>query len=385
MSGRKSTPAFLPPVVFVHGWKASVLVDCTTRQPKFDYNFRELITGRGGRGVLELPLEWDTVSGRQVTDNLVASHPCYDVKACGCLTIGKIYKPLISHLEEKYGFEKVHLFAYDWRRELDEHSHNLEAFLQDVAAKHEGQKPQVVAHSMGCCITLHCMNRRPDLFHSLLFGAGAMSPMISILEDWSTIGGINTIVNNANYFYPAQQLTNPSSLHFLQLFDNERETFGKEHRNILLDAQGLVVTATRFHRLDTWKRLQIGMYHPKSGVTVTPEKEVWFQSLLDKSREFRRGLVPSATTRPKLPPCAVLNSNGHPTKCSFCLSIDGTLDLNAYLTLPGDGRISYEDSLPPASVPLVMIITNQSEHSQVLNDLPNVETLLEALLQAAVN
>ena len=55
---------------------------------------------------------------------------------------------------------------------------------------------------MGCCITLHCMNQWPDLFHSILFGAGAMSPMISILEDWSTIGGINTIVNNANYFLP---------------------------------------------------------------------------------------------------------------------------------------------------------------------------------------
>ncbi len=161
------------------------------------------------------------LTGQQATDNLVASHPCYDIKACGCLTIGQIYNPLISRLEEKYSFKKVHLFAYDWRCELDEHSQNLEAFLQDVAAKHEGQKPQVVAYSMGCCITLHCMNRRPDLFNSILFSAGAMSPSISILEDWSTIGGINTIDSNANYFYPAQQLTNPSSLHFLQLFDNE--------------------------------------------------------------------------------------------------------------------------------------------------------------------
>jgi hypothetical protein len=32
-----------------------------------------------------------------------------------------------------------------------------------------------------------------------------------------------------------------------------------------------------------------------------------------------------------------------------------------------------------------MQITNKSEHSQVLNDLPNVKTLLEALLQAVAD
>ena len=172
MSRRKSTPDFLPPVVFVHVWKASELVDCTTRQPKFDFDFRELITGQGGRGLLELPFEWDTVSGRQVTDNLVASHPCYDIKACGCLTIGQIYTPLISHLEEKYGFKTVHLFAYDWHRQLDEHSHNLEAFLQDVAAKHESKKTTSGGPSDGM---LH------DLALFPLIWCSAMSPMISML------------------------------------------------------------------------------------------------------------------------------------------------------------------------------------------------------------
>lgn len=383
MSQAKSATT-LPPVVFVHGWKASVLVDRTSRQTKFDYNFVELITGRGGRGVLELPMEWDVANGRQVTDNLEASHPCYEVKACACITVGNIYKPLIRLLEDAYGSDKVHMYAYDWRRELNEHSQNLEVYLQDVAAMHGGQKPQVVAHSMGCCITLHCMNRRPDLFHSVLFGAGAMSPMVSILEDWSITGGVNSIVNNAEYFYPAQQLTNPSSLHFLQMFDNEREAFGKENLTVLHDAQGRAVPATSFHRLETWKKLQIGMYHPKSGFSVTPDKEVWLQSVLDKCRDFRQGLIPDVTTRLKLPPCAVLNSDGLPTKFSFGMSPQGALDFDAFKTLPGDGRIVYEDSFPPASVPLVMQITNKCEHSQVLNDLPSVKTLLDALLQAAV-
>ena len=370
-SQAKQRSTSLPPVVFVHGWKASVLVDRTTGEAVFDYNFVELITGRRGRGVLDLPMDWDTTSGRQVTDNLQASHPCYDVKAC-CFTVGNIYKPLIRHLEDTYGPDKVHMFAYDWRRELDEHSQNLEVYLQDVAAMHEGQKPQVVAHSMGCCITLHCMNRRPDLFHSVLFGAGALAPNISILEDWSIMGGINSIVNNAEYFCPAQHLTNPSSLHFLQLFDNERKINGKEDQTLLYDAQGQAISATSFHQVETWERLQIGMYHPKSGVNVTQEKEVWLQSVLDKCRVFRRGLVPDAAIIKKLPPCAVLHSDGHPTKFSCRVSIHGTLDFDAFTMRPGDGRIVCEDSVPPASVPIIMQITNKSEHSQVLNDLPNV-------------
>ena len=66
-------------------------------------------------------------------------------------------------------------------------------------------------------------------------------------------------------------------------------------------------------------------------------------------------------------------------------SMCGTLDFDAFTMRPSDGRIVCKDSVPPASVPIIMQITNKSEHSQVLNDLPNVKTLLEALLQAVTD
>jgi hypothetical protein len=72
------------------------------------------------------------------------------------------------------------------------------------------------------------------------------------------------------------------------------------------------------------------MYHPKSGVNVTQDKEVWLQSVLGKCHVFRRGLIPDAAVIKKLPPCAVLHSDGHPTKFSFRLSIHGALDLDAF-------------------------------------------------------
>eukprot|EP00956_Cyclotella_meneghiniana_P001816 scaffold1997_cov79-Cyclotella_meneghiniana.AAC.1 len=382
MSGSNTTI----PIVFIHGWKASVLVDKNTRDEKFNYAFPHLL-GLGGPS-LHLPMEWeeDETTGmkRQAYDDMVASHPTHDVSClCGSIKLAKLYGPLLDHLAKKRGNENVHCFAYDWRRELTETSHKFEAFLEGIRSQYSktGVLPQVIGHSMGCLITLHVLNRRPDLFHSVLFGAGALAPNFSLLEDYSIIGGVNTIIRNNAMFTPSQHLTNPGPTHMLIAYPGEREAYGRKETNMLFDASGQPVEYD-LNKLETWAKLKIGMYHPNSGVQVTAAKEAWFRSVLNKCLAFRKGLIPSKPSS-AFPPVAVLRSDGFPSKFGFHIDTDGHVDFSKANMMPGDGRVIAEDSLPPNGIPLVKIITNKEEHSAVLNDLKSVDNLLDVLVVEA--
>lgn len=121
------------------------------------------------------------------------------------------------------------------------------------------------------------------------------------------------------------------------------------------------------------------MYHPLSGIEVTPAKEKWLESVLKKCFKFREALVPKFSPL-DYPPVAILNSDGLPTKFKFNLDNNGHIDFENISTLPGDGRVMYEDTVPPKGIPVCMKITNKREHSDVLNDLEAVDKLLAHLL-----
>lgn len=368
----------LPPLVFIHGWKASILVDKNSGSAEFAYAFSHILFGIGG-DVIDLPMERDA-SGKQLEDNLVASEPFRYVScACGTVKLASLYGPLLEHLEKSRGRD-VRPFAYDWRRDLTETEAKFETFLEGVKAD-TGKEPQVVGHSMGCLITLHLLNRRPELFHSVLFGAGAMAPNISLLEDLSVIGGMNTIMNNKQIFNPGQHLSNPGPIHMLQAYPGERARYGSDHTTLLYDALGKPVEFD-LTSLEGWRKRQMGIYHPNSGVDVTPAKEEWLRSCLDNCLKFRRGLIPTKSES-AYPPVAVLNSDGLPSKFALHLDTNGKLDLGkeAQMRL-GDGRVVAEDSVPPKGIPVVKKITNKEEHSVVLNDLAAVDELLDALFAA---
>lgn len=383
-----AAPEVIVPIVFIHGWKASVLIDKNTHEEKFNYAFCHLL-GLDGP-TLDLPMEWE--QQHQAYDDMIASHPCRDVSClCGTIKLAQLYGPLLNHLKTQRSGSgsgpdnNVHTFAYDWRRELSETSTNFEIYLEGIQSQYNGITPQVIGHSMGCLITLHVLNRRPDLFHSVLFGAGAMAPSFTLTEDMSLRGGVNTIVRNTTMFTPAQHLTNPGATHMMIAYPGERTKFGKEHTTMIRTvAGGKPYNDTEYdlNKLDTWKELQIGMYHPNSGVTLTPAKETWFQSVLNKCYTFRKGLIP---TKPEeeYPPVAVLHSDGLPTKFGFHLDSNGHVDFDKPIMLPGDGRVMVEDSVPPKGVPVVKVITNKEEHTVVLNDLEAVDELLGCLMEEA--
>lgn len=371
----------LPPVVFIHGWKASVLVDKKSEKVEYDYTLG-MVLGIARDPALELPLEWES-DGAQVRDNLVAARACHSATGpCG-IKLSDVYGPVLDHLAAR---RDLHIFTYDWRRCLAETGTAFEDFLGEVAKK-TGKKPQVVAHSMGVLVTVSVLNKRPDLFHSALLGAGAHSPNISVMKDYSLEGEMNAIVMNKTCFSPRINLSNPSAMHFFAR-QGERVLFGKPNTVLLRDAEGNPLDLD-LHDIATWKRLKLGLFNPGSGVdVVTENQEKWLQDCLTRAKAFREGLLPENNgNKPEVfPPIGVLRGDHMETEFAYVVGPDGVLDFKEGIThLRGDGRITLEDALPPKGMPVSKIITNDREHGQVLNDLESVDVLLQHLVDEANN
>lgn len=376
-------------MVFIHGWKASVLADKHTGGNEFDYTLG-VITGLAADPSIELPMEWDS-SGNQLKDNLIATEACHSATfMCRTVKIGDIYGPLLDHIEKT---RDLHVFAYDWRFCLDETAANFTKFLISVKET-TGQTPQVVAHSMGCLITLHVLNHNPHLFHSILFGAGAMAPNAAIIKDYSLLGEKNTIVLNKTMFTPKINFTNPSALHFIA-YPGERQLCDKPDKFLFFrdgnNDNNSTPLELDLHNIRTWKEHKIGIYHPDSGVdTVTKKMETWFQSVLEKAYNFRLGLLPqnSGLKASDCPPIAVLRGDHCNTEFSYAVRRSSkSIDKGSYLDLKegighlrGDGRIKLQDAVPPKDIPVCKIVTNAREHTEVLNDLENVDMLLNLLI-----
>ena len=109
---------------------------------------------------------------------------------------------------------------------------------------------------------------------------------------------------------------------------------------------------------------------------------------MDKARSFRLGLLPKNTglKASDCPPISVLRGDYSDTEFSYTvrrsLKDGGTyLDLKEGIGhLRGDGRVTLEDTIPPTDIPVCKIVTNTKEHSEVLNDLENVDMLLNLLI-----
>ena len=377
-----TSSALLPPLVFIHGWKASVLTNKHTNKDEFDYTLGKCL-GISSDPDLELPLELET-DGTQVKDDLIPTSACHSATAdliCVKLKVAPIYGPLLDHLHKT---RDLHVFAYDWRMCLDETVAKFEQFLLDVTQRCDGQAPQVIGHSMGCLITLHLLNKRPELFHSILFGAGAMSPNASLLHDFSIMGEKNTIVKNTTMFTPKINLSNPSAIHFLA-YPGERELYGKPNTTLFRKEDTDMPVELDLHNVETWKKYKLGYYHPQSGCAddVTDKMEKWLQIVLNKAYNFRRGLLPtnSGLKASDCPPIACLRGDHEDTDASYVVRSSSGVDFHTDVgTLRGDGRVLLEDAVPPNDIPVIKIVTNDKEHSQVLNDIENVQMLLDLLI-----
>lgn len=172
----------LPPIVIIHGLKGSFLKDKRTNVRKY-LTLGTLLNLVDDQFPLPLERENDN-KGQQKMDDIV-SDGVMDRIGYRCLSLAEIYATLIDHLKAKG--REVHEFHYDWRRELEETSNNLEIYLDNLL-KDSKYGAQMICHSMGGLITFPLINIRPDLFHSILFGGAALGPGLNFLQDVSIPG-----------------------------------------------------------------------------------------------------------------------------------------------------------------------------------------------------
>jgi pimeloyl-ACP methyl ester carboxylesterase len=353
-----------PLIVIVHGLKGSHLRNkgcccglnlCCSR---IYVNFWRLVSGAlcGCGDQMKLPRRYDA-DGVQERDKIEADGAIADVRVCGCMKIMTMYSPLIN--VGKLTGATVKVFDYDWRRSPAEANEQLEAFIEAELAKHPGtQGAQVIAHSNGGMVTWPLVNRRPDLFHSLLLVAPAIAGNAAIMPDLSlaTEPG-NKVAFNKTMQTPSHWLSWPVVFYFFQTRE-QKMTGG---RPPFAEADGTPVDVD-LHRIEHWKEYQLGPYHPDSGVTMSDEDEQFLAETLRKAKDYRALFCHDEHV--DYPPIGVLTSTcDERTVTTWRRPTPGepfVLDRSeasadhpaAPLVTLGDGRIEATRADPPAGVPV---------------------------------
>jgi pimeloyl-ACP methyl ester carboxylesterase len=297
-----------PLLVVVPGLKGSHLKTkrggCCCR--RVYVNFWRLLCGKfcGCGDQMKLPRGYD-VEGKQLQDDLVPDGIIADVRCCcGRIKLSEVYTPLLA-IGETHTGQDVVSFAYDWRRSPAEAGDQLEAFIDTELARRGGDPrgAQVVVHSNGAVVAWPLLNRRPELFHSLLLIAPAFSGGVSFLPDISRAGDAgNSNAFNTTMMTPEHWLGWPAPLYFFPEA-HQRMTGG---RPPFAEIDGSTAVEVDMHDCQHWKEYQLGPYHPDSGVTVQPADEVFMRQTLAKAKAYRQLICRDPAVR--YPPIGVLTS-----------------------------------------------------------------------------
>lgn len=337
------------PLVFVPGLKGSVLADVTGKTA--------WVTGLQALGLstppLALPLNWN--DGVQQRDLLRPSGILAKVSVIPHLLDEKVYGPWLEAAARMN--RPFHPFAYDWRRDNLESLAGLEAFIDSIRGKYGVARVKVVAHSMGGLLTLALLNRRPEIFHSVVFAGVPFAGGIGFLPDLH----VGTPVGlNRRILAPEVLFSFPS---VYSLFPTDGSG--------LENAQGQPV-AMDFYSVDGWKRHRLGIFSEDHDNVV--ERERYLDAALKVARNFRALLQPEQHA---YPPIIVVASGGLPTLARARLngpkSIRG-VDFDTSPKEPGDGRVRLRSALPPGGISY-RLIASDSEHTQLLNDPSIIEMI----------
>jgi pimeloyl-ACP methyl ester carboxylesterase len=343
--GTPADSAVGTPLVFIHGIKGAML---KSGEGETYWLTPWQILGLGTRP-LGLPLLWKN-DDEQVRDEVTVGPILEDIRLIPFLLTEPIYGPWLRAARAMG--RPFYAFAYDWRRDPIENTKRFEAFLEDVQAKHGGQRIEVVAHSLGGLITLAIVNRRPAMFRRVIFAGVPFTGGIGFLPDVAvgSTTGLNSRILSA-----AVMGSFPSMYAFLPL-----DGTGVVDRN-------LHPIHSDFFSVAEWKKNGWGLFREPGEVAA---KEKFLHTALEHAKSFRMSLVPQVTGYP--PIWAVL-SREHPTLAEV-RHTGRSWDFDSRPKLPGDGRVSETQALPPVGIPYQTVFS-EADHVGLLND-PKVIALV---------
>ena len=347
-----------PPVLFVHGFKGSVLENA---QGDIDW-----VTGWQSLGLqtpdLSLPEVWDGTV--QKHDGRHATQPLGTVRVIPWLWERDIYAPWLRGAEDMgYPFST---FAYDWRRDNAEAVAQLKHAMQQLQRTHNSPV-RVVAHSMGGLVTLALLHEAPELFADVVFVGVPFQGGSGILPDLH-LGATAGI--NSHILRPEVAATFTS---LYCLFDTEGTG--------LVDVAGTALPMEWFSAA-AWRAHRLGLFGhaPALADSELDAFEAYLQRALTQARAFRTRLLPKDMA---YPPILAVQGRSRPTLVNVMR--DGPKSVRGwdFETSPkelGDGRVGEHFSRPPAPVPYEAVFTD-AEHADMLND-PHVIAALRTWFAA---
>lgn len=341
------------PMVFLHGIKGSLLDN--------DQGERGWLNAAQAAGLrtpdLALPTEWE--GDTQKTDRWKPVGVLKTLPFIGSFLKKEIYGIFCDALE--HSGRPFRYFVYDWRRDLNETSAQLEKFLETVKTENGSVAPTVVGHSMGGMLTLAVLRRRPDLFSAVALVGAPIRGGIGFLPDLHE--GVRNGLN-AGILSVEKMATFPSVYAFLPL-DSER---------LVRDERGGSLR-TNFYRIDTWRGMGLGLYaenreRPKGW-------DAFFEKALLQAQTFRKGMLEGP---PTTVPVLVVRSERHRTLAAMRRDSGRKLHWNftAEPLEDGDGRVLAQDALPPANLGEFRVVGTEAEHEALLDD-PAVQKVIFAL------
>ncbi|RHX80822.1 lecithin--cholesterol acyltransferase [Leptospira yasudae] len=357
-SGSHSVVAGTPiPIVFVPGYKGSELF-----QKNEDGSWDRLWLSPWQALNLTVP---DLTLKKN--DRIEAGGILTSVTLIPSLIEAKVYEPWLRFISS-LGTVKLYVFPYDWRKDNGENSLKLEAFLETVQ-RENGVLPVLVGHSNGGNLSLSVIHRRPDLVSKAVFAGVPFRGGIGFMED--LISGVSTGLN--------PEITSAcvvSSFISVYTFFPREGSF--DLKDTIQDADRKTIPF-RFFNASDWEKYELGPYSHEAHCEPPPSLKE-FQSRLDLALAFRNSL--EIRKGNKLPPALVIHAKNRMTMRTLLpekIPDHWMWDFKNSIRAPGDGRVTFESSIPPDEVAYQSFIT-EAEHSDLLND-PKVWERIAAFLK----
>ncbi|MCE9499110.1 MAG: alpha/beta fold hydrolase [Leptospira sp.] len=341
------------PLVFIHGIKGSVLVN-ETRDILWINAWQAL--GFNSNSIA-LPASWS--GSTQKTDQIYAKGILSEVTIIPKVLEDKVYGPW---LKAASGFKNRPFFpfAYDWRRDNSETAKKFEEFLDSIKKSYPASKIQVVGHSMGGLITLSVLNKRPQLFHSVVFVGVPFAGGIGFLPDMHD--GVPTGLNK-KILSPEVLFTFPSTYSLYPISSN----------STALDSSLKTIQMDYYSPVD-WEKNSLGIFSKQMTVEEKTKAFNFLDIALRNAKNFRMSLAPR---KQEYPPVLVINARNYPTLAKIVKGQTANSikwDFDSYPKEPGDKRVLEKDSFPPKGIHFETF-SSLFEHSEILNDPKVIEKI----------
>lgn len=318
LAGEKNIPQ--RPVIFVPGIKGSMLEHSGST---VWLTLRQLL---GGSSTLRYAPD-DDIQANGIFDRLIVAPFFLEYRSYYEITAQMACAP------------KGYVFWYDWRGKPQQNADDFERLVNRVIAE-TGQKPSVIAHSMGGLIVHSVVKKHPEKFDRVVYVTVPFNPGVGYLDDLNE--GAPTLLNKT-LMSKEVIFSQPSS--FLLL---PHKGSGRYKRKELFDPQ-------------TWKEEKLSTF-ADGAVDIEA-----FKTVLEETSAYHALLdAPGDLSNPTL----LIVGATHPTV--YAVQADGTRTVE-----PGDGRVSYKSAFPVDRLLNQTVIETTVRHTAQLNDSGIIKSIFD--------